>query len=117
MYVGVLHIKPFFLPVDIQHNQCPCRFYNPRRYTSDVVTKLRQRDTTLPRTRYAVSTAVGNAMACHHIPGILLRYTIRTTYTFYELEKGKKTIKDETKKEDESRELKKKNETKNEEKI
>ena len=24
----VLHIKPFFLPI-IQHNQCPCRFFNP----------------------------------------------------------------------------------------
>ena len=47
--VCVLHIKPFFLPVDIQHNQCPCRFSNPRRDTSSVVTKLRHRDTTLPR--------------------------------------------------------------------
>ena len=27
--VCVLYIKPPFLPVDIQHNQCPCRFYNP----------------------------------------------------------------------------------------
>ena len=27
--VCVLHIKPFFLPVDIQHNQCPWRFFNP----------------------------------------------------------------------------------------
>ena len=25
--VCVLHIKPFFLLVDIQHNQCPCRFF------------------------------------------------------------------------------------------
>ena len=25
----VLHIKPFFLPIGIQHNQCPCRFFNP----------------------------------------------------------------------------------------
>ena len=52
MYVVcVLHIKPFFLPVGIQHNQCPCRFFNPinRRDTSSVVTKLRHRDTTLPR--------------------------------------------------------------------
>ena len=44
--VCVLHIKPFFLPVDIQHNQCPCRFFNPTRDTSSVVTKLRHRDTT-----------------------------------------------------------------------
>ena len=48
--VCVLHIKPFFLPIDIQHNQCPCRFFNPRRDTSSVVTKLHHRDTTLPRT-------------------------------------------------------------------
>ena len=27
--VCVLHIKPFFLDVDIQHNQRPCRFFNP----------------------------------------------------------------------------------------
>ena len=26
----VLHIEPSFLPVDIQHNQCPCRCFNPR---------------------------------------------------------------------------------------
>ena len=25
--VCVVHIKPFFLPVDIQHTQCPCRFF------------------------------------------------------------------------------------------
>ena len=24
--VFVLHIKPFFIPVDIHHTQCPCRF-------------------------------------------------------------------------------------------
>ena len=41
----VLHIKPFFLPVGIQHNQFPCRFLNPRRDTSSVVTKLRHSDT------------------------------------------------------------------------
>ncbi|MEP2595777.1 MAG: hypothetical protein ABJI92_18985, partial [Kangiellaceae bacterium] len=29
-HVCVLHLKPSFLPVDIQHNQCPCRFFNPR---------------------------------------------------------------------------------------
>ena len=23
----VLHVKPFFLPVDIQHTHCPCRFF------------------------------------------------------------------------------------------
>ena len=37
--VCVLHIKPFFVPVDIQHNQCSCRFSNPRTDTSSVVTK------------------------------------------------------------------------------
>ena len=26
----VLHIKPFILPVDIPHYQCPCRFINPK---------------------------------------------------------------------------------------
>ena len=28
--VCVLHIQPLFLPVDIQHKQCPCRVFNPR---------------------------------------------------------------------------------------
>ena len=28
--VCVLHIKPFFLPVDTHHDRCPCRFINPR---------------------------------------------------------------------------------------
>ena len=32
--VCVLHIKPFFLPVDIQHTQCPCRFFLLEIYTS-----------------------------------------------------------------------------------
>ena len=30
--VCVLHIKLFFLPVDIQHTQCPCRFLLLERY-------------------------------------------------------------------------------------
>ena len=51
--VCVLQIKPFLLPVDIQHNQCTYRFFNPiisnKRDTRFVVTKLRHRDTTLPR--------------------------------------------------------------------
>ena len=34
--VCVLPMEPFFLPVDIQHNQCPCRLFNPRQ-TSSVV--------------------------------------------------------------------------------
>ena len=34
MFVCVLHIKPFFLPVGIQHNQCSCPFlFNRRRDT------------------------------------------------------------------------------------
>ena len=50
------HIKPSFLPVDIQHNQCPCWFFNLTRDTSFVVTNLRHRDTTVgcPRTGYLV---------------------------------------------------------------
>ena len=28
--VCVLHMNPFFLPIDIQQNQCPCRLSNPR---------------------------------------------------------------------------------------
>ena len=49
----VLHIKPAFLPVDIQHTQCPAHpvsvpILPPREIqTSSVVTKPRHRDTTL----------------------------------------------------------------------
>ena len=30
--VCVPHVKPFLLPVDIQHTQCPCRFFLLERY-------------------------------------------------------------------------------------
>ena len=92
--VCVLHVKPFFLPVDIQYTQCPCRFFNPinRRDTSSVVTKLRHRYYvgTYQVPWYAVSTAVGSAMPCH-------LDTTGTTYIFYEMEKRKETIKEKTK--------------------
>ena len=45
--VSSYHVKQFFLPVNIQNNQCPCRIFNPtserERYTNlrSVVTKLR----------------------------------------------------------------------------
>ena len=83
----VLHIKPLFLPVDIQHNQCPCRFVNPRRDTSPaVVTKVRHRDTTtLPRTRHQVLWA----MQCH----VIVLDTTDTTHTLYKIEKRKETKK------------------------
>ena len=40
--VCVLHIKPFFLPVDIQYDQCWCRFFNTKDIycAGSVVTKL-----------------------------------------------------------------------------
>ena len=44
--------KNLFLLFDIQHNQCPRRFFDFQRDTSSVVTKPRNRkDTTLPRIR------------------------------------------------------------------
>ena len=36
----------FFLPVDTQHNQCPCRFFNPRKIQ---VMRLRNYATEIPR--------------------------------------------------------------------
>ena len=63
--VCVLRIEPFFLPVDIQHNKSPCRFFNPRVIHVKWPQKLRHRCTTLLRTRYVVST-VNNVMACYH---------------------------------------------------
>ena len=43
---------------------------------------------------YAVSTAVGNAMPCHHTTYTVV--TTGTTYTFHETEKRKGTIKEKT---------------------
>ena len=63
----------------------------------------------MPRTRYAASTAVGKAMSCHqtmnyHFFCLLIGRT-GTTYTFYEIEKQKETIKETTKtKKDKSKE-------------
>ena len=70
--VRVFHTKPFFSPVDIQHNQCPCRFFNPRRDTRYLVhVSWSQGYATemlsghVPGTWYAARTAaVGNAMPC-----------------------------------------------------
>ena len=65
--VCVLHIKPFFLPVDIRHNQCPCRFFNPRRDTSSSGHKATPMRYFVATYWYAVSTtAVGNATPCHY---------------------------------------------------
>ena len=72
-----------FLPVDIQHNQCPCRFVNPRRDTSSLVTKLRQ--------RYYVVSGTCNAMSSYWIR------QARPTYTFYKIEKRKETKKKQNK--------------------
>ena len=64
----VFHSKPFFLPVYIQHNRCPCRFFKPTwRDTSSVATKHtpHRRTTLLPA--HAGSTAADNAIViCHN---------------------------------------------------
>ena len=71
--VCVLGIKPFFLPVDIQHNLCPCRFFNPTRYEVEEVKVMWSQSYAtdrlhchVPATWYAVSTAVGNEMPWHN---------------------------------------------------
>ena len=69
--IGPVHVcvsftfKASFLPVDIQHNQCPCRFFYRGDMKSSVDTKLRQIRYYIG-TRYAVSTAVDNAIPWHH---------------------------------------------------
>ena len=73
-----------FLPVGIQHNQCSCRFFNARSDTSSVVTKVRHRDTTLPRMLQAQQQW---ATQCH----VIILDTTGNTYTFYEIEKRKET--------------------------
>ena len=66
--------------------------------------------TTLPRTRYAVSSAVGNAMSSYQLD------TTGTTYTFYETGK-KEAIKNKTKTRKTNRKRKKqKRESKNQKK-
>ena len=61
--MGVLHSKLFFLPVDVQHNQCPRRFFNPRRDTQVLWSQsYATRDTTLPRNHHS-SSGQCNAMS------------------------------------------------------
>ena len=55
-WVCVIRIKPLFLSVDIQHNQCPCRFFNPIIYNGEIKahTERRHRDSTAAVHDYAV---------------------------------------------------------------
>ena len=55
---GVLHIKPFFLLVDIQHTQCPRWFFILERYTL-----CGHKTTTQAATLYQVDSS--SAMPCH----------------------------------------------------
>ena len=98
-------------PVDIQHNQCPCRCFNPRNDTSYYVVTWSQSYATeilrchIPGTWYACSkhSSVGNAMSsCHHVimsscHHVIILDTTGTTYTFYGIEKRKETIKEKAK--------------------
>ena len=62
----VLHIKPFFLPVDIQRNPYPCRFFNPKEISkSSVTTQLRRRYTAVPGT--LLCSQQSKQMQCHAI--------------------------------------------------
>ena len=74
------HIKPLFVPVDIQHTQCPCRFFLLERY------KLCGHKTTTEILHCTTVRRVDNAMTCHRqciVPGTsslratALRYTTR----------------------------------------
>ena len=57
--VCVLHIKPFFLPVDVQHTQCPCLFFLLEIY------KLCGHKTTTQRILHNnVVSRVDNGMTC-----------------------------------------------------
>ena len=59
--VCVLHIKSLFLPVDIQRNQCPCRFF----YPGEIQTLWSRNNATEVIHCYAVSP-VDNANATLH---------------------------------------------------
>ena len=64
--VCVLHIKPFFLPVDIQHNRCPCGFYKKQvMWSQSCATEILRCH--VPGMQL-LSTAVANAMSCHQLP-------------------------------------------------
>ena len=53
--------------VDIQHNQCPCRIFSPRKDTSYVVTKLRHGDTTVRCPECSKHSGQCNAMSSYWI--------------------------------------------------
>ena len=63
--VCVLHIKPLLLPVDIQHNQCPCRFFNSKKNTSSVATILRHRCYFATRYQVCSKNKAAYGMPCH----------------------------------------------------
>ena len=85
----VLHIKPFFLPVDIQHPAQPVSVPILQRG----MFKLCGHQITPQRYEHVLTNAVGtvavdNAMPCHPTAVVL---DIATAYTFYEKRKRKKT--------------------------
>ena len=109
--VCVLHIKPFFLPVDIQHNQCPWRFFHLRSDTCSGVTKLRHRDITLPRTGYLVCSMHSSGQC--NIMSSYYRYSKHDKHILWNGETKGNNHRENKNKEDKSKEKKKNNESKN----
>ena len=62
---GSERVKPFLLPVDIQHNQCPCRFFNSKKNTSSVATILRHRCYFATRYQVCSKNKAAYGMPCH----------------------------------------------------
>ena len=60
--VWVFHLKPFVLPIDIQHNQCPCPILQS--YNREMQVPWRQTYAAEIPHCFAVSR-VDNAMPCH----------------------------------------------------
>lgn len=71
--VCVLRIKPLLLPVDIRHNQFPCRLFNAKERHNMSVHK------TTPQRRYISMHYAEQTIRCH----VVVLDTTATTHTFY----------------------------------
>ena len=80
----LLDIKPFFLPDDIQHNQCPCRFFIPTRDTSYAYAGHK----TTRQRRYYCLLCIGYAESRVDDAAVPCGLGRQTTDTFYEREKN-----------------------------
>ena len=72
----ILALKPLFLPVDVQHNQCSCRFFNPREiqalWSQNYATEILHIDA------WCAVSRVDSAALCHVIIALDITGTTQT---------------------------------------